>query len=308
MSKVYEIISEEIIDRLEEAIETGDVAPWQKGWVAGTINHYTGREYRGINLLTLEPGEYLTFNQIKKLQSLKKNKDKKIKLKKGSKSKKVVFWHWFKVKNKNVSEEEALDEEDFKVFAKPYYSNVFNIEDVEGLEPRLKFREEKETNYVQEIEDAIKDYSEREGVSIEESKGGGSAYYNLATDSITIPSRVQFKNDREFYHTLFHELIHSSGAENRLNRFSLADGSAIFGSASYSKEELVAEIGANMLMAHFGLELEDGDVDNSISYLRGWLSKIKDDMKLVVHASQQAQKAVEYILDIENSYEDINKQ
>lgn len=85
ISKVYQLVEEKIISRLEDAITNGGLAPWSKSWIGGTKNFITKREYRGINLLLLDPGQYITFKQIQALQ--KKNTD--VKLKKGVKSEMV---------------------------------------------------------------------------------------------------------------------------------------------------------------------------------------------------------------------------
>ena len=71
---LMEVVTQRIIERLEEAIKTGGTAPWVKPWngLGVARNYITQRPYRGINHLLLQPGEYLTFNQFKALQQ--KNK------------------------------------------------------------------------------------------------------------------------------------------------------------------------------------------------------------------------------------------
>lgn len=287
MSKVMKIVHERIVEKMEEAIENGKNPIWKKGWKSGTINHFSGHEYRGINTLLLDPGEYITFKQIQEMQ--KKNPDKKIKLKKGSKSEIVVYWLWYKLKKDG---EVVLDHNDEpKMFAKPFYYRVFNIEDVDGLTPRLTNENIKDHKEAYKI---VEDYSTREGVVINEVKGENSAFYRPATDSITVPSKNQFKSIDSFYKTLFHELVHSTGAKNRLDRF---EPGTTFGSQSYSKEELVAEIGSAMLLAESGMELDEDSLENSVAYLKGWLSVIKEDVNLIISASQQSQKATDLILN-----------
>jgi antirestriction protein ArdC len=67
-----------------------------------------------------------------------------------------------------------------------------------------------------------------------------------------------------------------------------------FGDEIYSKEELVAEMGAAMLCGVVGIE--NKTIKNSASYIQSWLSKLRDDKKLVVHAAAAAQKAADFIV------------
>ena len=90
-----------------------------------------------------------------------------------------------------------------------------------------------------------------------------------------------------------HELTHSTGHEDRLNRKSLTDGTP-FGSPTYSQEELVAEMGAAFLCATAGID--DPTIQNSASYINSWLRFLKTDPKALVVAGAQAQKAADFIL------------
>lgn len=100
MSKVYEYVQQKIIDAIEVAIEEGGTVPWRKPWKNGVPRNYITKDpYRGINLLLLDGGSYLTYKQ---LQDLRK-KDKNIKLRKGSKQHPVYFW---KVVDKSSDESE----------------------------------------------------------------------------------------------------------------------------------------------------------------------------------------------------------
>jgi len=88
-------------------------------------------------------------------------------------------------------------------------------------------------------------------------------------------------------------MMHSTGHVNRLNRLGITEVAA-FGSEVYSKEELVAEIGAAMLCGVAGVD--NSTIENSAAYIGGWLRKLKDDKKLIVQAAGQAQKAADFIL------------
>ncbi|WP_345806566.1 ArdC family protein [Bacillus subtilis] len=291
MSKVYDYVQDRIIRALEEAIENGGPAPWRKPWKGGMPKNYiTKIPYRGINLLLLEGGSYLTFKQIQELQ--KKNPE--VKLKKGSKSHKIYFW---KPIERGEDEE---SEEDRPNFIFRYY-NVFHASDVDGI------ADHDTADFINDpIESAEKVVSAyREECQINIKVGSDRAYYSPPFDSITVPSINQYKNVTEYYATVFHEMIHSTGHVTRLKRFDDDPGQTIFGSESYSKEELVAEIGANMILSMLGIE-DQNQQKNSVSYLHNWLCRIKEDRGLIISASQHAQKASDFILnfvegkDIEN--------
>ena len=108
-----------------------------------------------------------------------------------------------------------------------------------------------------------------------------------------MPVRESFESAPEYYSTLFHEMTHSTGHKKRLDRKSLTD-LCPFGSTNYSKEELVAEMGAAMLCGE--ADIDNATIDNSASYIAGWLKRLKEDHRLVVMAASQAQRAVDHIL------------
>jgi len=108
-----------------------------------------------------------------------------------------------------------------------------------------------------------------------------------------MPYPAAFHTPEGYYSTLFHELTHSTGHEDRLARKGVTE-THNFGSHSYSKEELVAEMGAAFLCGHTGIEKLV--IENSASYIDSWLRRLKKDNKLVVTAGAQAQKAADYIL------------
>ena len=106
--------------------------------------------------------------------------------------------------------------------------------------------------------------------------------------------KEQYQEISEYYSTTFHELTHSTGHKNRLNR--LESGAvASFGTETYSKEELVAEIGSASLMNLLGIETIKS-FRNSTAYIQNWLQVLRNDNKFIVSASSKAEKAVNYIL------------
>ena len=109
---------------------------------------------------------------------------------------------------------------------------------------------------------------------------------------MTLPLVDQFRNTAEYYGTAFHELTHSTGHESRLNRLHTV---AAFGSEDYSKEELIAEIGAAALVNHAGLETADS-FKNNAAYIQNWLQALRNDKRFIVSAAGKAEKAVDMIL------------
>ena len=109
-----------------------------------------------------------------------------------------------------------------------------------------------------------------------------------------MPSRSCFETVVAFYSTLFHELTHSTGHKTRLNRFEENSTDHQFGSESYSKEELIAEMGAAMLAGIAGIS--HATLSNSASYLQTWIQRLKSDSRLIISAASHAQKAADYIL------------
>jgi len=273
MNKVYEYVTERIINQLEKG-----VIPWKKPWV-GTpaINYVTRKPYRGINALMLEPGEYLTFRQIKERGGF---------IKKGAKAQMVVF---YKVYEKMVEGAEVEGEGELKRFFLLRYYNVYNLNDVEGIQSRLQSFE----HYpIEEAEKIIAGYEDRPKIINENLD---SAFYSPGRDIINMPYKEQFRSSEEYYSTLFHEMVHSTGHMKRLGRFTGDAATAAFGSETYSKEELVAELGSAMLCNISGI---NNTIENSASYIQSWLNVLRNDKTIVVKAANLAQKACDHILGI----------
>ena len=270
-NKLYEKITNRIIEKLEAGTDKFTM-PFVNGIAK---NYVTGNAYRGINQFLLDGGEYATFKQIR---------DKGGKVKKGAKSEIVVFW-------KMVETEDEETGETIKIpFAKQY--NVFRIgKDTEGIEPS-SHEEVYKHDPIAEAEKIIKGYQDKPEIT----HYSGGAHYTPATDIVNVPPKRDFKEIHRYYSTFFHELVHSTGAKDRLNRPGVANMDK-FGSEKYSKEELVAELGAAMLSGI--TEIENLTIDHSASYIQSWIKKLKDDHSLIITASQQAQKAVDFILGTE---------
>lgn len=274
-NKVYDYVTQEIIRKMKEE----KIAPWQKPWVVGNqVNYVTQKPYRGVNTLLLKKsGEYLTFNQIKAAGGS---------IKKGSKSEMVIF---FKPVDKKTAASESDDEKKDKYVVLRYYK-VFHISDTTGI--KSKYKSKKINDPIIEAEEIIKNYKECPDI---QNNGTNKAYYNPRLDYINIPSINNHNSSEEYYSTAFHEIIHSTGHKKRLGRFTDNKISA-FGNESYSKEELVAEIGSAYLSGITGIVQKT--IDNSVSYLNSWIKELENDSTLIVKAAAAAQKAADYIQNI----------
>ena len=291
---VYQMVTDKFIEALE-----GGTIPWHKPWCGvngGAFNRISKKPYSLLNQLMLGvPGEYATYKQWESLGG---------KVKKGEKSKFIVFWKMLQVP---TDDDEAVlnengDNVNFKFIPVLRHFRVFHISQVEGVDPLPdeELEELKKTATERDVtaDAIINSYTTHSGVKLKEIKSN-RAFYRPATDEIVVPLREQYEVMEEFYSTTFHEMTHSTGAESRLNRKEIS-GSTSFGDTGYSKEELVAEIGAAMLCVKAGLDLEKS-FDNSTAYVQNWLQALKNDKKLVVSAAGRAEKAVRYILREEAS-------
>ena len=150
----------------------------------------------------------------------------------------------------------------------------------------------REVEPIEEADKIITMYVNREHIDFEELPSN-KAFYSPSRDRVVVPMKEQYTNINEYYSTTFHELTHSTGHKNRLDRLHTG-ADAAFGSETYSKEELVAEIGSASIMNLLGIETPQ-TFKNSAAYIRNWLSVLKNDNKFIVSASSKAEKAVNYI-------------
>ena len=276
-ANVYEMVTARIIAELEK----GNI-PWEKPWTgvrSGAYNRITKKPYSIINQILLKhSGSYATFKQWSDLGGH---------IKKGEKSEIVVFW---KIYQKEETNEETGEKEVRKIPVLKYY-NVFHISQVEGVKPlEVPFRE---VEPIEEADKIITMYVNREHLDFKELPSN-KATYNPSNDRVVVPMKEQYENINEYYSTTFHELAHSTGYKSRLNRFETNE-IVSFGSPTYSREELCAELSSAFMMNMLGIETPQ-TFKNSTAYIQGWLKALKNDNKFVVSASSKAEKAVNYIL------------
>ncbi len=274
---IYQLVTDQICALLQKGI-----IPWQKPWndSGEPINLLSKRPYRGINLwlllsLSYEQNYFLTWEQIKSVGGS---------VKQGEHGHMIVFW-------KPLQKKE--DQQDDKQKAVPMlrYYKVFNISQCTHVPEHLipKLDASIEIDPILECEAILNNVSDMPAISF----NGKQAYYNIERDAIVMPKMKNFKSSPGYYSTLYHELIHSSGSKGRLDRKTLTD-MVPFGSESYAKEELIAEMGSAYLCRFSGIL--PNQIKNTVAYLDNWLGVFKNDKRFLINASGQAQKAVDFIL------------
>jgi len=270
-SSVYSIVTEQILKQLESG-----VVPWHKPWSTQIpMNLVSGRQYRGINVFLLSSSGhgspyFLTYKQATERGGH---------VRKGEHGTKIVFW---KIGTRETEDADG-DTIERKSILLRYYT-VFNVEQCEGIATPDAMRT---VNPIEECDRIVRQMPNAPAMEQD-----GRAWYRPTTDTVGMPSRNAFNSAEEYYSTLFHELTHSTGHTKRVGRDGIEKLNT-FGSESYSKEELIAEMGAAMLCGVAGIERKT--LANSASYLKSWIDVLKSDARMVVSAASQAQKAADYI-------------
>ncbi len=281
---VYEIVTNKIIECLNRG-----VVVWKKDWLSIPYSNYcTRKAYQGINQLLLfaqsilnnkgfKSPYWLTWNQVKKLKGS---------VLKGEKASIIIHYDYKIIEEEIINKNNEKEIREKKISFIRYY-NVFNYEQTEGI-PEIELNK---NEYKKDCEEVLKNMSDKPVI-----KYGINPAYNPIGDYIIMPSINHFKSSDGYYSALYHELIHWTGHESRLDRFK--EGSLEFGSNVYSKEELVAEIGSSFLCQVTGIEKDI--INNQASYIKHWLEVLKNDARLIVTASSLAQKGTDYILSKNN--------
>jgi antirestriction protein ArdC len=278
-----------VTDKVMEELKNGRI-PWQKPWRQvgrAPINYVSRKPYSFLNSLLLRDGEYLTFKQCKALGGS---------IRKGAHASFVVFY------TDVVKEQEKDGKKEKVTFPCLKYYNVFHVDDCDGIESKLEKVELNDSlQPIERAENVIKDYLTREpNLTFHSEDTSDRAFYRLGTDEVVVPNLNQFQEPSEYYSTAFHEFTHSTAHPSRCNRE--LGKFAAFGSKVYSREELVAEMGAAMLCSQTGIEIEK-TFKNSVAYIQSWLQSLRNDEKMVVWAASKAEKAVKYILGMKEERE-----
>lgn len=246
-TKAYDAITDRVIERLEAG-----TVPWCKPWhgaVGMPKNLVSKKQYRGINVFLLhclgyESPYFLTFKQAQKLGGH---------VRKGEKGCPVVFWKWLK-----------KDDEDGTKQRIPLLRcyTVFNVSQCEGIKAPVLDVPVREHTPIETAEQITNQMQNRPEIR----HGHTGASYSPSEDLVRMPRPEVFNDGAAYYATIFHELTHSTGHSQRLDR-KLDSELAPFGSPDYSRDELVAEMGAAFLCGEAGFL--DTNIDQSAAYIDG---------------------------------------
>jgi antirestriction protein ArdC len=281
-SDVYAIVTNQIIAQLEKG-----VIPWRKPWAdAGPPqNLLSKRLYKGINIwllngLSYDRNLFLTYNQLGEIGG---------KVKKGEKGHLVVFW---KIIDKSEEENTEKNEEAKKTSLLRYYW-VYNIAQCENIDGHIPNVSEQNIKPILSCESIVEGMPQPPQIIHKEP----DAYYHPGKDYVNMPKKKTFISSEAYYATLFHELIHSTGHASRLNRKGVTEMTP-FGSDIYSTEEIIAELGTCYLTSVSGIA--PVTFENNAAYIQGWIEHLKDDQRVIVYASMQAQKSTDYVLNLKD--------
>lgn len=324
-----------ILDRFLKDVEEKGTMPWQRPYERyNSFNYFTGTTYRGINRLLLPFGEYITKNQINQYNKDKgyiefdeKGKYKSVKPE-AYRFQKGIIWYpvvFFKKECKPSSANEIVEnfpdwvDEGKDCFIGREGSWSYRKENGKFIKIRniLRYYEvadrkffknangeclpskiEKGMVEITKLEpmNVINDYIDREGISVDMEYGGVPCYI---PDLDKVCLNPYIKNDDSWFSTAFHELAHSTGAFNRLNRKGVAGANGGESDQDYAKEECIAEIAAFLCCAETGIYSFEttctAEYDNNLAYVQSWKKRIKDWGKEFIYIVSQADKAFNYI-------------
>jgi antirestriction protein ArdC len=284
-----------VTDRIVADLQTG-TRPWMKPWrhsggngqVARPLRH-NGIPYRGINVVMLwgdamdkgfSSATWMTYQQAQELGG---------QVRKGESGSLVVYADRF---TKTETDNHGQDVEREIPFMKGY--TVFNIEQIDGLPAKYRSEPAPAPNVAEQI-DAAEIFFAATGARFQH--GGGRAFYAPSLDVIQLPPLETFRDSESYAATKAHELIHWSGNDQRLAR----QFGKRFGDEAYAIEELVAEMGAAFLCADLGVTPET--LPDHADYLAHWLAVLKSDKRAIFTAAALAQRAADYLHELQEKPE-----
>lgn len=288
----------ELVERLIEQMEKGYAqtrAAWSHDGLGRPYNPLSNAVYRGGNRfrLMLEAQEkgfkdprWLTFKQAS---------ENNMKIKPGSKGVMLEKWIFYKEvpvldeKQQPVSGDDGKPVKELKRLDKPQvnYFWVFNGEQVEGL-PELQ-----KNTLTEDMYSKMADTFERSSKCPIHFGIENQAFYSQIKDEIHMPTKEAFKSNQARLAVQLHEMAHSTGHPDRLNR-PLGNK---FGSVEYAKEELNAELSSIFLESELGIELDTDSeaLKDHSNYVKSWIAVLKDNPSELFNACNVAEKVTEYL-------------
>ena len=308
-----------------ERMQSMKASDWRQGWtngkgtMLGMPQNLSGRNYSGTNSFFLQMDTamnayrtpvYMTFMQAQK---------ENLRIKKGAQSMPVIYW------DLNIKDERGkrVAESDYKQMSRgeqakcevrPFLRafSVFNVdqtnleevnkEKYDAIVDRFKGPQLRDTQGMYENRAIDRMFERQEWICrVQNDRIVDGAYYSPARDMVIIPMKEQFnigknaeeifKDGMEYYSSALHEMTHSTGTANRLNR----DKGAKFGDAKYAKEELVAELTAAMVGNTLGFDKRI--LNNNAAYMDGWINALREEPKFIVSVMADVNKVSKMILE-----------
>lgn len=300
--KALDLFAEMMIEKIESIGKD-----WKKPWFTeGALQwprNLSGREYNGMNAFMLllhcekegyEIPRFCTFDCVQRLNEPGKNGQElpRVSVLRGEKSFPVMLTTFTcihketqeKIKYDDYKKLSDNEKQQYNVYAKMKVFRVFNVAQTNLREARPELWEKLEQeNARPKIEDgehfsfAPVDTMIKDNLWICPIKPmhQDSAYYSISKNEIVVPEKKQFKSGEAFYGTLFHEMTHSTGAKDVLDRIK----PTAFGSEEYAREELVAELGSALVAQRYGMTKHIKE--DRCAYLKGWLSELKESPQYI---------------------------
>lgn len=266
--EVYKKVTDHILASLES-----NKIPWRKPWCTAMPQNVNSRLYGRLNTFLLlssnhSDPRFVTYKRANELGG---------RVRKGEKGTPIISYYTYP----------EDDDPDSLVFVSRI-NYVFNVAQCEGLDLSPYYSGCK-SGKIESAELVVSSYTDHPEIL----EGGNKACYNFETDIIRMPQMGQFNGVDSYYSTLFHELAHSTGHKNRLNRHF----GQKFGDDKYAYEELVAELTAAYLCAICGIDNSVQLGENHISYIQSWSKQLVSDPELYLTAARKAQKAADFITE-----------
>lgn len=275
-------VYQEVTKRIVMSLTAGEI-PWRKPWNTpvqkGAFSYTTGKAYRGINRFLLsKPGEYLTFNQAKKLKG---------NIKKGESGQYIVKYGIF-IPAKDKKEAERLEalgkstEHLKQIYIK--YGYVFHIDQTEGIKSKVVQNEMKAAeNPVELANSIIRQYHQNTFTTITETEQDICAF-DKEQNAITIPEKKLFAYEEDWYYAVFREMARSLLPQKDEKK------------TDEAKEELIVEMAASMLMNTAELENKETE-KNTTAKCQEWIRTLNNDYRIAISAAAQAEKIVRSITE-----------
>ncbi len=289
---------QQFAERIIKALKEG-TAPWQKPWRPGERilphNFQSGRDYRGGNAVYLAMRGLDHGYADPRWGGYRQIQEAGGHVRKGEKGTPIMYVEWRQRRTARDDEgKRLLDEEGRpklewvqrdRPLVKVQY--VFNVEQTEGLRLRSLDAAKPEWEGHERAEALIRD----SGVRVDH-VAGDRAYYSLKDDRVVLPDRSQFPSQDAYTHTALHELGHATGHPDRMNRPTLVNHGG-FGTETYAREELRAEIAAMMTGERLGVGHEPR---HGTAYVSSWIKALENNPKEIRAAAVDAQRMSDWLM------------